>query len=337
MRLFLHIVFITFLSLFLPGTAWSQVEAPLIPRKALFADSDKEGVQLSPDGKWISYLALSSAAMNVWVAPVGDLAKTRVITKQSGAPVLNYRWTYLPGLILYSASAENGVHVFLLGLEGREPRDLTSTRGVVAFVEKLSPDRAEEALLRVREPDRSTFDYHRVNLRTGASEVVFKNDRAFERVLFDDDWRPRVAMLRKPDLSYELLKQDGAGSWTSFAGFRFGVEADASQPITLDKGGKILYLTDNRGRDTAALKAIDLESGKETLLFEDPVADLLPALLLHPRTGRVQTAASYYGRLRRHFLDPSVIPDFEYLRTAHRGDIGILTPFGGRSLDDHIC
>src|SRR5262249_17501137 len=176
MRLFLRLIFIPLISLLLPGTAWSQVETPLIPRKALFADSDKDGVQLSPDGKWISYLALSSAIMNIWVAPVGDPSKASAVTKQSGAPVLNYRWTYLPGLLLYSASAENGVHVYLLELEGREPRDLTSTKGVVAFVEKLGPDRAEEALLRVKDPDRSTFDYHRVNLRTGASEVVFKND-----------------------------------------------------------------------------------------------------------------------------------------------------------------
>jgi dipeptidyl aminopeptidase/acylaminoacyl peptidase len=336
MRFFSHLVFLSLISLFLQGTARSQGEAPLIPRRALFADSDKDQVQLSPDGKWIGYLALSGNTMNIWVAPVSEPSKASVVTKQRGEPVLNFRWIYIPGQLLYIAPAENGSHLFLLDLGSKESRDLTPGKGIVAQLEKLSTDHADEVLLRVKEPDRQTFDYQKVNLRTGAREVVFKNESNFEQVLFDDDWRPRVVKRQKPGMGYELLKQDGAGAWTSFASFRSGAESDASKPIVLDKAGKTLYLIDNRGRDKAALKTIDLETGKETLLFEDPVADLAPALLLHPKTGRVQTATSYYGRLRRHFLDPSIIPDFEYLRTVHRGDIATLSPFGGRSLDDRI-
>ena len=66
---------------------------------------------------------------------------------------------------------------------------------------------------------------------------------------------------------------------------------------------------------------------------EDSIADLFPAFMTHPKTGRVQAASAYYGRLRRHVLDPSVLPDFDYLRTVHRGDMGVPT-IGGRSLDD---
>jgi dipeptidyl aminopeptidase/acylaminoacyl peptidase len=228
------------------------------------------------------------------------------------------------------------VQVFLLNLESGESRNLTPGRGITAFIEKLSPDHIEEALLRVKEPAQTNFDYRRVDLRTGASEIAFKNDRGFERILFDDDWRPRVAVSRKPNAGYELLQPNGAGVWVSFASFREGMEANASQPILLDKAGKTLYLTDNRGRDKAVLQSIDLASGKETLLVEDPFADVLPALLFHPKTGRVQSASTYFGRLRRHFLDPTILPDFEYLRTVQRGDIALLSPWGGRSLDDRF-
>ena len=37
--------------------------------------------------------------------------------------------------------------------------------------------------------------------------------------------------------------------------------------------------------------------------------------------------------MRRHVLDPSLLPDFEYLRTVHQGDVGVPT-IGGRSVDD---
>jgi dipeptidyl aminopeptidase/acylaminoacyl peptidase len=336
MRFFSHLVFLSLISLFLPGTAWSQGEAPLIPRRALFADPDKDQVQLSPDGKWIGYRALSGETMNIWVTPVSAPSKASAVTKQEGTPVLSYRWTFLPGLLLYATPAENGSHIFLLDIASKESRDLTPGKGIVAQLEKLSTDHADEALLRVKESDRQTFDYQKVNLRTGAREVVFKSEPNFEQVLFDDDWRPRVVKRRKPDIGYELLKQNGKGAWIPFASFRSGLEEDSFQPFTLDKVGKTLYLTDNRGRDTAVLKTIDLETGKETLLVEDPLADVAPAILLHPRSGRAQSVVSNYGRQRRHFLDPSIIPDYEYLRTVHRGDIGILTPTGGRSLDDRI-
>jgi dipeptidyl aminopeptidase/acylaminoacyl peptidase len=275
---------------------------------------------------WIGYKAPSDGAMHVWIAPVSDPSKARAVTRK-GQPVGSYRWTYLPGRLLYTTAAENGTHVFLLDLAGGEPRDLTQGEGSVASIERLVPDRPDEVLLRV------SAEFRKVNLRTGASQVVFTNDEGFDRVLFDDSYRPRVAERGNPDGGYDLLQQDGAGSWTSFASFLLGVEADASRPIALDKEGQTLYLADNRGRDTAALEAIDLASGKETVLLEDPLADVVPALVLHPRTGRVQSAVSYYGRMRRHFLDPSIVPDFEYLRTVARGDIGVPS-IGGRSLDD---
>jgi dipeptidyl aminopeptidase/acylaminoacyl peptidase len=336
MRLFLHLVCLAFITSSATSTAWPQTEPALIPRKALLTNPDKEQVMLSSDGKWISYRALSGDTMNLWVAPVSEPAKARAVTKQSGAPVIDYRWTNLSGRVLYRVPTDDGVQVFLLNLESGESRNLTPGKGVSAFMEKFSPDHVEEVLLRVKEPAQANFDYRRINLRTGAAEVVFKNDQGFERVLFDDAWRPRVAVSRKPGQGYELLQPNGTGEWVSFASFRDGMEANASQPILLDKAGKTLYLTDNRGRDKAALQSIDLASGKATLLLEDPFADVLPALLFHPQTGRVQTASTYYGRLRRHFLDPTLIPDFDYLRTVQRGDIGLLTPWGGRSLDDRV-
>lgn len=336
MRLFSHLVCLAFITSAVTSTAWPQNGPALIPRKAIFSHPDKEQVMLSPDGKWVGYRAMSGDTINLWVAPVSEPARARAVTRQSGAPVVDYRWAILSGRVLYRVPIDEGVQVFLLNLESGESRNLTPGKGVVASIERFSPDHVEEALLRVRETAQSNFYYRRINLRTGSTEVVFRNEQGFERVLFDDDWRARVAVSRKPDQGYELLRLNDAGQWVSFASFREGLEANASQPILLDKTGKTLYLTDNRGRDKAALQSIDLATGKETLLLEDPFADVLPALVFHPQTGRVQTASAYYGRLRRHFLDPTLIPDFEYLRTVERGDIGLLTPWGGRSLDDRV-
>jgi dipeptidyl aminopeptidase/acylaminoacyl peptidase len=309
--------------------------APLIPRKALFAESDKDQVQLSPDGKWVGYRALSGETANIWIVPLSDPSKAVIVTGQEAGPVLDFRWTYLPDLLVYTTPVESGIHVFRLNIADKQSRDLTPGKGVVAQMEKSSLDHPDEFLLRVKETDREAHHYQKVNLRTGAREVVLENGPPnAEQVLFDDDWRPRVVKSRKLGTGYELFKKDQAGAWTAFAIFRSGIEQeDMFQPITLDKAGKTLYLTDNRDRDTAVLKTIDLETGKETLLVENPIGDVAPAMLLHPRTGRAQSAVSSYGRQIRHFLDAPIIPDFEFLRTVHRGEIAIPSP-AGRSLDD---
>jgi dipeptidyl aminopeptidase/acylaminoacyl peptidase len=314
-------------------------QPPLVPRRAFFADPDRQQVQLSPDGKWIGYLAPGrdpKRTMNVWVMPVRGPSTTaaRQVTEQRDSPVLEYRWTYLRGKLVLAVPAQEGVHVVVVDLASGASRDLTPGKGVVAAIEKLSTEHVGEVLLRVKEPGPGTFDYHRVDLRTGARRIVFEDKPKFDRVLFDDDWRPRVAVRTRPNAGYQLLKRDGSGAWAPFASFAYGIEEDSSHPILVDRSGATLYLVDNRGRDTAALKAIELASGKETVLAADPLADVLPALWVQPTTGRVQSAVSYYGRQRRHFLDPSIIPDYEFLRTVHRGDIGFVAPYGGRSLDD---
>ncbi|HJT79165.1 MAG TPA: prolyl oligopeptidase family serine peptidase [Gemmataceae bacterium] len=308
---------------------------PLIARKVIFKDVDLDTVQLSPDGRMVAYRAESGGTKNVWVAPTFEPSQARPVTRQKDTPVLTYRWSNLPGHVLYTAPAGKGVHVYLLDIKAKtlEPRDLTPIDGVVARVERLSPDHPEVVVLDINDRDPKWHDLYRVNLRTGERQLLAKNDGGYQRFFLDDDFRPRVAQRPLHDLGYELLKADGKGGWVSFAKYRFGIEADASQPVTLDKAGRTLYLVDNRDRDKAALKAIDLVSGKETMLLEDAFADLFPALMTHPKTGRVQAASAYYGRLRRHVLDPAVLPDFDYLRTVHRGDFGVPT-IGGRSLDD---
>ena len=233
--------------------------------------------------------------MNVWAAPIAEPGKAAPITRQKSEPILFYRWSRLPDQLLYTAPVGKGAHIFLLDLKAKmpEPRDMTPIDGVAARVERLSADHPEEAVFALNDRDPKWHYLYRVNLRSGERQLLAKNDGGYQRFFLDDNFRPRVAQRPLHDLGYELLKADGKGGWTTFARFRFGIEADASQPIALDKAGQTLYLVDNRGRDTAALKAVDLDTGKETLLLEDKIADLFPALMTHPKTGRVQAASAY--------------------------------------------
>ena len=302
----------------------------LIPRSILFEDEDKFNVRLSPDGETIVYVAPSAEGDEVFSTSVADSTNARLLFRQTDGPVLSLQWTYSSGQLIFLKPVGQDTHLFVFNLADRQIRDLTPQTKVSARIEKLSPEHPQEVLIGLKNSEAVRFDLYRLNLQTGTSELVLKND-SYDSFFCDDEFRPRVAIRRTDDQGYELHSLKASGRWELLDRFNYE-EARISQPSALNKEGTTLYFVDNRKTDKAILKSIDLITGKTRNLATDPVADFRNALLLHPRTRRVQSASAAYGRLRRHFLDPSIKKDFLYLSTLHTGDVGV----AGRSVDDRV-
>ncbi len=92
-------------------------------------------------------------------------------------------------------------------------------------------------------------------------------------------------------------------------------DAQNTSVAGLDRAGTTLYVIESRGRNTSALMAMDLATGKSTLVAEDPRADIA-GTLADPRTDRVQAASFNYLRTEWKVLDQSIKPDLDYLATA---------------------
>ena len=52
-----------------------EPDVPLIPRKTFFENANALNPRLSPDGRWLAWIAAVDGVMNVWVAPRDDLDK----------------------------------------------------------------------------------------------------------------------------------------------------------------------------------------------------------------------------------------------------------------------
>ena len=57
----------------------------LIPRTRLFGNPARAQGQISPDGRWLSWLAPKDGVLNIWVAPTGNIGAGRVITDRQEA------------------------------------------------------------------------------------------------------------------------------------------------------------------------------------------------------------------------------------------------------------
>ena len=301
----------------------------LIPRKLLFGNPERAAVTVSPDGTELAFLAPVEGVLNVWMAPVAEPGKAEPVTHDRRRGIRSYRWAYTNAHVLYiqDKDGDENWHVYATDLRTRETRDLTPFPATQAEIEQAGRRFPEDILVGLNSRDPKFHDIYKVNILTGALQLVQKNTE-FAGFVTDEQFTVRIGIRQTPDGGMEFLKSAGEDRWEPFV--KAGLEdALATRPLGFDESGRTLYMTDSRGRDTAGLFACDLNGGRRELLAEDPRAD--PGeVLRHPVTRLIQAVSFDYERVAWKVLDPKIAPDFEALRAVSNGDFRVVS----RSLDD---
>jgi len=306
-----------------------EKSTPLIPRQVLFGNPDKTQARLSPDGTQLSYIAPVNGVLNVWVGPAHDPAAAKPVTNDMGRGIRFHTWTYTSRHLLYlqDKGGDENWRIYLVDLASGATTDLTPQEGVQARIEKVSPDRPDEILISLNDRNPQLHDLYVVNLQTNERRLVLENE-GFLGFISDDDYGVRLAIRMTADGGNEWLTRTADGNWTAFQ--QISMEDSATtNPLGLDKTGDLLYITDGRGRDTAALATIHLVSGEKQILSSDDQADV-GATLRHPTQKQIQAVAYTYTRQRWVLLDDALEPDFAYLQTVADGEIDVVD----RTLDD---
>ena len=302
---------------------------PLIPRDVLRGNPERTSVCVSPDGARLSFVAPLEGVLNVWVAPVDDLDAAEPITRDTHRGVRLYFWAFTSRHVLYvqDRNGDENWRLYAHDLETGETRDLTPLEGVQARIIGLSHRRPEELIVGLNDRDARYHDVYRVDLLTGERQLLFENNE-FADFDTDDDLRVRLAERQTPDGGGEVFLAGDDGEWNPL--LTIGQEdALTTSPSGFDKTGGVLFLRDSRGRDTAAFTALDLASGEQTVLAEDPRADA-DGTLRHPTERNVQAVSFEYDRTRWVFLDEAVRADFAALERLGDGEIHVAS----RTLDD---
>ncbi|MFN7209988.1 MAG: alpha/beta fold hydrolase [Aggregatilineales bacterium] len=306
-----------------------MTERRLIPRKLLFGNPTRALAKLSPDGRYLSYLAPLDGVLNLWVAPTSDLAAAKPITAERLRNIRFYEWAYTSRHLLYmqDANGDENWHVICAEVESGAQRDLTPIEGVNAYISALSHLLPDEALIALNDRAPQLHDLYRVNLLTGERTRVLENP-GFADIVTDKHFNVRLALAPQADGSFDVLQPDGQGGWSAWSHIPHE-DSTTTQLFGFSADGETLYLADSRGRDTGALFAIDMRSGAQSLLAEDARADL-SKIAVHPTEQRPQAAGFTYDVLRWQILDSAVAEDFAYLQTLSRGELEIVS----RTLDD---
>lgn len=314
-----------------PALAQAVNPPELMTRSLLFSNPERTNVQVSPDGKYLSWVAPLNGVLNVWTAPVDRLAKPTPVTDDQARGITGYAWSYLTDTILYvrdSGGDENN-HVYAANLATGVKRDLTPYPGTRASILQVSPLHPGEVLVGMNDRDPKYSDAYRVDLGSGERTLVQKN-LEFSSFVADPDFRLRMAIKPRPDGSKEQLEPDGRGGWKLLSVIPIE-DTLTTHAVQYSKDGKTLYSVDSRGRDTAALYATDTTSGNKTVLLENPQADV-SELLVEQRSGQVRAAAVNYLRQQWTPVGEQFAADFKALAKLGPGDVSV----DSQSLDDRL-
>ena len=302
---------------------------PLIPREVLFGNPDRASPQISPDGSRLAFLAPVEGVLNVWVGGPADVAGAKPVTQDKLRGIRAYAWTYTGNVLLYvqDKNGDENWHVYAVNVDSMETRDLTPLEGVRAEIEEVSYKFPGEILVGLNQRNAEFHDIFRINLVTGERTLLQENP-GFAGFITDDDYRVRFAMRMTDDGGEEYLKPAEDGEWKPW--LTIGPEDSlTTHPAGFDKTGQRLYFVDSRGRNTAALTVMDLATGNQQLIAEDPRSDISD-VMAHPTEKTIQAVAFNYLRTEWRALELGVGSDLDVLRGVADGDVEIIS----RTLDD---
>ncbi len=267
----------------------------LIPRKKLFGNPTRAQAKISPDGRWLSWLAPKNGVLNICVAPAGDMAAARVITNDTKRGIRFHGWALDSSHVLYMQD-EGGTeewHIYAVDVTQEKTLDLTPLAGVTCYIHDLVLDQPGIAAIAINDRDKAWHDLYRIDIRTGERELILENKQELASIVLDRQLRPRLATKSRPEGGSSVFRFDG----TELEPIRVVEHEDdlttSVQGFTRD--GSTVYLLSSIGRDKAALLAMDWQTGTEKVLAEHPKADI-SRILLNPETDIVEAAAPSTSR-----------------------------------------
>ncbi len=297
---------------------------PLIEREILFGNPEKTSPQLSPDGKYIAYIAPDeNNVLQVRLRTVGQ-ADDRQLTADKKRGIRIFFWTYSGEEIIYQQDIDGDEkwHLFSVNIQSNLVRDLTPFQGVRA--QPLAVDRnfPNEILVEMNIRDRRKHDVYRINLQNGAVELDTDNPGNIMgwTWIADAQFQVRAATATNADGSTELLFRETADkSWESLR--RWGPD-DEGGAVMFSENGKILYIIGNHDANAKRSIALDLETKQETDLASDPEYDV-GDIVIHPTKREIQAVSFYKDKQEWQILDQSIAEDFEDLGKFRPGEFDL--------------
>ncbi|WP_310396258.1 S9 family peptidase [Hymenobacter sp.] len=307
-----------------PSAAQASKTGPqpaLIDRDLLFGDPEISGAQLSPDGKFLSFIKPYNGTRNIWVKGLSEpFDKARPMTNDQARPVRGYFWSRDGKYLLYSQDkggdenfniyAVNPAETLPAGQPVPAARDLTGLKGVRVQIINDPLTDPNTLYIGLNDRDKAWHDLYKLNLTTGEKTLVRQNTDRLGGWVFDWNDQLRLASRANPDGSTEWLRVEGDKLTPCY---KTSID-EQSYVAGFAKDNQRVYLVTDRGqaRNLAEIVLLDPATGQETPYQTDPLKRVdVGGLEISEKTHEPMFVTFEDDRMRRVWKDPAFEQDFK--------------------------
>ena len=288
---------------------------PLIPRSVLFADPSYTSPQISPDGTRLGYLAPRDGVLNVYVGPLNDPSAAHPLTNDRGQGIRWYGFCADDRTLFYlqDADGDENWRLHLLDLGSGEQRCVTPFEQVTVQVLEHNRFHPTEMLLGINKDNPELHDVYRLDLIDGSLTKVEANP-GFFGWLIDTDLAVRGAVAMTEDGGHQLFRRDEpAGEFIPWLVIPPEDAIAATNHASFSRSGETMYLLSSVDANAGRLLAVEMASGEQTVMAEDPNYDV-DGLEWDPLTRAPLAVVFAKDRQYRTFLDPGFESGFDQLK-----------------------
>ena len=264
-----------------------------------FKNPQEAGHQISPDGRFLSWVAPYERRQNVFVKPLAGGAARRV-TSETARDIAGYFWKGDRILYVKDFGGDENFHVVSVNLQGEDLKDLTPGEKVRAQIIDGLIDDDKHIIVSHNRRDAKVFDVFRTNVASGEEKLIAQNPGNITAWMTDHDGKLRLAVTTDGVNTTMLYRAKEEETFKPIltTNFKEGVD-----PLMFTFDNRQLYVSSNRGRDKMAIFEFDPLTAKEgKMLFEHPDVDVRS--LGHSRKRKVLTVVNFTTwKGERKFLD----------------------------------
>jgi dipeptidyl aminopeptidase/acylaminoacyl peptidase len=288
-------------------------DPPLIPVEDFFRNPKLASFSISPDGKKLAFLKPWERRLNVYVRDI-DTGEERRLTSATERDVADFFWKGGDRIAFsQDKGGDENFHVFLVGIGGGEPRELTPFDGVKTYVLDDLEEDPRHMLVSMNKNNPKVFDVYRCDLETGDLTQIAENPGNITGWMTDHKGRLRGAYETdgvNQSLLYRATEEEPFQKLLTTS-FR-----DDFSPLMFSYDNKLLYIASNLGRDKTAIYTFDPDEfaklpkkdiepnfeARLSLVYEHPEVDV--GRLVSSKKRKVITGVVYTtDKSRYHFFD----------------------------------
>lgn len=305
-----------------PGAVMATLP-PIIPLTHFFDNPEVTGAQISPDGRWLSFLKPYEGKLNIHIRPVSGGPERRM-TSDTVRPISGYFWSVDGSQILYvqDQGGDENFHVHAVAVAGTgvpEARNLTPYPGARAQIMAVPRELPGRILVALNRRDPSLFDAYWLELGSGELTLAAENPGRLGAFYLDPQNRLLLAAGQGEGGETVIFRRESeTGPWVEVV--RYPAEEQVG-PLRYHPDGRRVWITTNHGdTDLARLALLDLQTGAETAVESDPLGQVDFGGAMFSEVSDELLATVYAGdTVRIYPKTPAMERAIARLREVHHG------------------